>query len=98
MIERAVILSLQITAIYMLFQEGMILGWLRIKVANALDRRFGLVSSKYIQKPVWDCLTCMAGIWTIVLTLSFNWKLILAVCGMNSLIDKLLSYEGNIEG
>lgn len=98
MIEIPVILSLQITCIYFLFAEGQFLGWLHIWSANKLDKLVGLTASKYIQKPLWDCLPCMASIWTIVLTESLNWKLILVVCGINVLIDKLLSYERIIDG
>lgn len=96
MIERAIILSLTITAIYMLFQQGMLLGWFRIMIANLFDRLLDKNWSRYLQKPLWDCLTCMSSVWTIVLTLSFNWKLILLVCGINTLIDKFLNYETSI--
>lgn len=98
MIEKATILSLVITTIYVLFQQGMFLGWLRIFIANVLDRICGLRISKYIQKPIWDCLPCMAGIWTIILTLSFDLKLIFIVCGINVLIEKFLDYDGNNSG
>ena len=100
MIREAFILSLQITAIYLLFQQGMLLGWLRISVANLLDWFFvkDIRISRLIQKPFWDCLTCMAGIWTIILTGTLNFKLILWVCTMNAFIDKLLNYEGSIRG
>lgn len=93
MIEQAIILSLQITCIYQLFQQGMLLGWFRIEVANVLDGKLGLKASLYVQKPVWDCLICMASLWTCILTFSFDLKLMLVVCGINTLIDKLLSYE-----
>jgi hypothetical protein len=85
-------LSLIITAIYTLFSEGNALSWLRVWCANQLDLCFGLKMSKYIQKPLWDCLPCMASIWGIVLTWSFDVKLLLIVCGLNVIIDKILSY------
>lgn len=113
MIIQAIILSLQITAIYIVFQQGMLLGWLRIGAANLLDDSFGFCCKKmnidsplltgkklslYIQKPLWECLMCMSSVWTIVLTHSFNIKLILLVCGINSLIDKFLDYETKVGG
>ena len=98
MIEQAVILSLQITAIYIVFQQGMLLGWVRIVTANLLDNLLDIRISRYIQKPLWDCLMCMSSIWTIALTRSFDIKLILVVCGINCLIEKYLDYETNIGG
>ena len=98
MIIQAIILSLQITAIYIVFQQGMFLGWFRIWTANRLEKLLDKKISRYIQKPVWDCLMCMSSVWTIALTRSFNIELILLVCGINSLIDKFLDYETNIGG
>jgi hypothetical protein len=99
MIELALILSLQITAIYVCFQEGMLLGWLRIFLANWLDKYLGSKISRYVQKPIWDCLPCMASVWTLLLALRYIREpdiimaLILIVCGINVLIDKILDYE-----
>lgn len=109
MIIDALILSLQITAIYILFQEGMLLGWLRLWAEGYIDDacvffckklKFqkplptGWKYSKYIQKPVWGCVICMASIWTIILTGSINIPEIFLVCGINVLIDKFLNYQG----
>ena len=92
MITAALILALQITAIFVVFTEGMLLGWLRIFFANVFDRCFGKRLSRYIQKPLWDCLPCMASVWTIVLTGGVNVKLILAVSGILCIVsDKLIS-------
>lgn len=90
MIEHAIILSLEITALYILFQQGMLLGWFRIIMASLFDGVFGLQWSRYLQKPIWDCLACMASIWTIILTLDFDLKLIMIVCGINTIISKFL--------
>lgn len=103
---RAAVLSLTVTAIYVLFREGMFLGRLK-KLGNALIEH--LVCSvmgsaaktyvdrkrwaTYIQKPVWGCLSCMASLWTILLTWSFDIKLILVVCGLNAIIGNILSED-----
>lgn len=89
----AIKLSLIITAIHLLFQQGMLLGWFRIMTANMFDWLFGLKVSTYIQKPLWECLPCMASFWTIILTFSVNLELIFIVCGINILIDKALEDE-----
>lgn len=97
MIEAALILSLKITAIYVLFEPGGIFGWFRIWVANWIDRHFKKVIGIYIQKPIWDCPFCMASFWTIVLTQSVNLGLMLTVCGIMYLLDKtIISYETNV--
>lgn len=76
----------------MLFQDGMLLGWFRIGTANLFDWIFGPKKSRYIQKPIWDCLPCMASVWTILLTLEIDIGLILLVCGINSIINKFFEY------
>ena len=86
MIARIIILSLQIAAIYIVFSEGNILSPVRAWIATTLDRAVGKKWSKYIQKPLWDCLPCMSGLWTIILTWGFDLFLILAVCGLNAII------------
>lgn len=95
MLQTIAVLSLSITGIHAAFQQGNVLGWLRIAVANWLDKVFGVKVSRYVQKPLWDCLPCMASVWTIVLTVSINVPLILGVCGLNACIERLiLSYDG----
>lgn len=89
MLERAITISLQITAIYIVFQQGNLLGWLRIKGANWLDARFGKLTSLYIQKPLWDCLGCMASVWGVLLSWSFDLRILLCVCGINCIIYNL---------
>jgi hypothetical protein len=87
MITAAIILSFQITAIYALFQQGMMLAVVRTKSANQLDKLLGLKASRYVQKPLWDCLACMASLWTCLLSWSINIELMLLVCGINYLIE-----------
>lgn len=96
MLETGIVASLIITTIYTCFQQGMILGWLRIWCANLLDKYLGLKTSRYVQKPLWDCLPCMSSVWMIVLTQKFNLLNILLVCGITILIDKYLDYETGI--
>lgn len=90
MIQHGIILSLQITAIYIVFQQGMLLGWFRIALANDFDKTIGKKWSRYIQKPLWDCLPCMASVWTIILMHDFDLGMILLVCGLNVIINKIL--------
>lgn len=92
-ISHIVILSLIITANYKLFADGNALSGMRVWFANQLDSTVGRRWSRIIQKPLWDCLPCMASFWTIVLTLSFNVPLMLAVCGLNTIIERWLSED-----
>jgi hypothetical protein len=92
-IEQAAILSLKITAVFVIFQTGMILGWFRISTANTLDWLFGKKISMYVQKPFWGCLPCMSLIWSIVFDVNVSFETILIVCGMNTIISKFLSYD-----
>lgn len=94
--ERALEISLIITAIHVSMWQGMIFGWLRIYVSNLIDKLYGEFGY-WIKKPLFDCLICMSGIWTLLLypTLfgfDFNIiKTILLVIGINTLIAGLIS-------
>jgi hypothetical protein len=90
MLTQAIILSLQITAIYILFMQGMLLGKVRIKAANWLDNNFLKANSKVIQKPLWDCPACMSSVWTIILTQSIDIPLMLCVCTISFIISKMI--------
>jgi len=90
MTERALILSLQIIAIFLLFQEGNALSPVRVRVANWLDSVVSKRTSAIIQKPLWECYPCMASVWTIVLTQRIEPGLILLVCGINYLLCKTI--------
>jgi hypothetical protein len=82
-----------ITGIWTLFQEGNILSPVRVWIANKFDKWFGRTSSKYIQKPLWDCLPCMASVWGILLSWSFDIRLLLALCGLNAIIAIFIDPE-----
>lgn len=103
MLQLVILLSLVITGIYTAFQQGNVLGWLRIICANFLDKILGKKLSRYVQKPLWDCLPCMGSVWTIVFTWHADVFTILAVCGLLTFADKLLAEKeeivcNNVEG
>lgn len=93
MIPTIIIVSLQITAIYTVFQQGNILSPIRAWIATRLDHSIGKKWSKYIQKPLWDCLPCMSSVWTITLTWGFDLFLILAVCGLLVILRIWVEHE-----
>lgn len=97
MLSQILICSLICTGLYICFQQGNILGFVRIAVANFLDRNLDRKWSKYIQKPLWDCIACMASVWTILFTWSVDIGLILAVCGLNAIIERILTGYGAID-
>lgn len=94
MIQQIAVLSLMITGLRVATWSGNMLMHPRVWCANLLDKILGKKWSRYVQKPLWDCLPCMASVWTIVFTWSIDIKLILAVCGMNVLIDVVLNKTG----
>jgi hypothetical protein len=81
-------------AVYICLQEGMLLGWFRIAGANFLDKHFGAKASRYIQKPLWDCLPCMSSLWTScwlliygAYNLFFWFECVMIVCGMSVIVS-----------
>lgn len=97
MIERIIILSLIITGIHVVFQQGNMLSSVRVLVANWLDNTIGKKWSCYVQKPLWCCIPCMASVWTIVLTWDVDVFLICAVCGLNLIISRIIEQEETVE-
>lgn len=90
-------ICLIITGLHFAFKPGNVLAPVRGAVASALDRAAGLKWSKYIQKPLWDCMPCMASVWGILLSWSFNIPLLCAVCGLNVIISQSFTFgEGQV--
>ena len=92
MITRIVILSLIITAIHVSTWDGMIFHRPAEWLGGVLDS----FRISFLRKPLFECLICMGGIYTLVLdTLLFGaswWVLadMLAVIGLNAIISTLL--------
>ena len=82
--------SLSITGLYAAMQEGMILAFIP-RILSRLPRN--------LRKPVFECMICMSGFWSIVLWFAtgnaLSWQLIFtipAVAGLNTLADAFLGY------
>lgn len=94
MLTRIVILSLIITAIHVTTWEGMIFHRPALLLGDLLDRLHLTV----LRKPLFECLICMGGIYTLVLyPLLFGWSweilpAILDVVGLNALISALICH------
>lgn len=93
MLTRIVILSLIITAIHVCTWDGMIFNRPAERLGSLLDR----FSVSILRKPLFECLICMGGIYTLVLdSLLFGlswWVLVdmLAVIGLNTIISAEIS-------
>lgn len=97
MLEQAIVLALQITAIHVAFQQGNVLGWARKLLADFLDRLYKPVLKIYIMKPITDCLTCSASVWGSLLMWlelhGWNGWMLLTIAGVNFIIDNLFLNE-----
>lgn len=88
MLEQIVILSLIITAIHVTTWEGMIFHRPALLLGDLLDLMFLSV----LRKPLFECLICMGGVYTLVLypiLYGWSWNLLptmLGVVGLNTLI------------
>ncbi len=96
MILKSLVISLIITAIYSSMQEGMLLEDVRVSIKRFLDN---IGVNDFWHKPFCDCLTCMGGIYTILLyplLYGFSMEIlptVFVVIGLNSIISKFLSLE-----
>lgn len=91
MIEKIIILSLIITAVHVSMREGMIFGFIGVFFRRSLPA--------VTRPPVFECLTCMGGVYGIILH-AIIWgvsismiPVIIAVIGLNSIIDKYIGDE-----
>lgn len=92
MITRIVILSLIITAVHVCTWDGMIFARPAEWLGSVLDS----FRISFLRKPLFECLICMGGIYTLVLDpLLFGWSWgvvvdMLAVIGLNTIISAFI--------
>lgn len=92
MIEKAIILSLMITALHVSMCEGMILNRLRIAIGNALDK----VKLSVLKRPIYECLICMGGVYSVLIypvLWGFSFEVLpvmLCVIGLNAIVSRLI--------
>jgi len=95
MILKAVEISLIITAIHISMWDGMIFFKIRLFLSNLIDK----CKLEVLKNPLFDCLTCMGGVWTLILfPMLFRMSLdilpiMLMVITLNTLIDKYLQHD-----
>lgn len=92
MLTRIVILSLIITAVHVCTWDGMLLS----RTASWLGSLFDRLHLSVLRRPLFECLICMGGVYTLVLDpLLFGWSWwiivdMLCVIGMNTLISAII--------
>jgi len=92
MIENVIIASLICTFWYMLFQEDMIF--------ESIGDLLRFTVPDWINKPLFDCLTCMSGVWGLLLYAllvgdnDIRTIVIFIAClgGMNAIIHAMLNF------
>lgn len=95
MLQQLLISCLILTGIHICFWDGMIL-WRLKKYLCCLPY--------FIQKPLFDCLICMASVWGTVLyfgywynDFSFQWIVfILALAGLNTIASSIIEFAGRV--
>lgn len=92
MIEKAIILSLIITAMHVSMCEGMLLNPLRVMIGNALDK----AKLSVLKKPIYECLICMGGVYSVLIypiLWGFSFEVLpvmLCVIGLNTIVSRLI--------
>lgn len=92
MIEKAIVLSLIITALHVSMCEGMIFNRLRVAVGNFLDK----INLPILKKPIYECLICMGGIYSVLIypiLWGFSFEILpvmLCVIGLNAIVSRLI--------
>lgn len=94
MITRIIIISLICTALHVCAWEGMLLHRSAEWVGVALDK----CRLSILRKPLYECLMCMGGIYTLILDpILFGWSWwvladMLCVIGLNTLISAAICH------
>lgn len=92
MIEQAITISLIVTAIHVSMWDGMIFQFVREWLSGVLD----IFHADVLKKPLYECLICMGGIYTLVIYpclygLSFQViPTMLCVIGINTIISAII--------
>lgn len=92
MITRIITISLIITAVHVSTWDGMLLHRPALLLGDLLDRLHLTV----LRKPLFECLICMGGIYTLILyplLFGLSWYVLpamLGVIGTNSLISAVI--------
>lgn len=92
MIEKAIVLSLIITALHVSMCDGMIFNRLRVAVGNFLDK----INFPILKKPIYECLICMGGVYSVLIypiLWGFSFEILpvmLCVIGINTIISHFI--------
>jgi hypothetical protein len=96
MITRIIIISLICTALHVCAWEGMLLHRPAEWIGGLLDK----AKLSKLRKPLFECLICMGGIYTLILDpILFGWSWwvladMLCVIGLNTLITAAICHMG----
>lgn len=80
-------ISLICTGIHACFMEGMIFYNIRLERSIKVP--------EWLLKPLYDCLPCMASLWTCLILWRIDIEAMLIVCGMNTIIASVLQFFDN---
>lgn len=92
MIQQIIIISLIITAIHATTWEGMLFHRPALMLGDLLDK----LRLSVLRKPLFECLICMGGVYTLAIypmLYGLSWQIVpvmLGVIGMNTLISTQL--------
>lgn len=92
MIQQIIIISLIITAIHATTWEGMLFHRPALILGDLLDK----LHLSVLRKPLFECLICMGGVYTLAIypmLYALSWQIVpvmLGVIGMNTLISTQL--------
>lgn len=97
MLEQIIIIALIVTAVHISMYDGMIFGAFRQRL-DALFDKPALKRITWLKKPMYDCIVCMGGVWTLIvypLLYGLNWHIIpvmFGVIGANVIMAAIIKY------
>ena len=92
MLEQIIIISLITTAIHVSTWEGMIL----YTAADWLGTLLDIMKWSVLRKPLFECLICMGGVWTLFwypILFGIHWQIVpvaLGVIGANTIVSLII--------
>lgn len=94
---KALEISLIITAIYVSMWDGMIFSSVKVWVSNLIDKLLPAKAAFMFKKPLFNCLICMGGIYSLIIyPILFGFdinilKTMLEVIGINAIIAGVIA-------
>jgi hypothetical protein len=73
MLERIIVVSVMVSAVWLMMQDGFILVFLRRAIESATQPLGDIPFRDWLLKPLCGCIACMSSVWGLILQCVMDW-------------------------